>query len=155
MAAAPAVEFQHVSFAFDDHVILQDVSFTIETGAMRVLLGPSGSGKSILLKLMLGLIRPDSGRIFLNGRRIDDMPERELLQVRADMGMLFQETALFDSLTVFENVGYRLYEETQMPPAEAEARVREVLGFVGLGEYGDRMPSELSGGQRRRVAIAR
>jgi phospholipid/cholesterol/gamma-HCH transport system ATP-binding protein len=155
MAAAPAVEFQHVSFAFDDHVILQDVSFTIETGAMRVLLGPSGSGKSILLKLILGLMRPDSGQIFVNGQRIDDMPERELLQMRADIGMLFQETALFDSLTVFENVGYRLYEETRMPPDEAEARVREVLGFVGLGEFGDRMPSALSGGQRRRVAIAR
>jgi phospholipid/cholesterol/gamma-HCH transport system ATP-binding protein len=152
---SPAVQFEDVSFAFDDHVILEKVSFTIETGAMRVLLGPSGSGKSILLKLILGLMRPDSGRIFLNGRRIDDLPERDLLQVRADVGMLFQETALFDSLTVFENVGYRLYEETQIPPDQAEARVKEVLGFVGLGEYGDRMPSELSGGQRRRVAIAR
>src|SRR6185369_15884359 len=108
-----------------------------------------------LLKLMLGLYRPDSGEIFVNGRRIDHLPERELLQVRADIGMLFQETALFDSLTVFENVGYRLYEETTMAPAEAEQRVRDVLGFVGLAEYGDRMPSELSGGQRRRVAIAR
>jgi len=155
MTQAPAVEFQHVSFAFDDHVILQDVSFTIESGAMRVLLGPSGTGKSILLKLILGLFRPDSGRILVNGRRIDDMPERELLRVRSDVGMLFQETALFDSLTVFENVGYRLYEETDLPPDQAERRVEDVLGFVGLGEYGDRMPSELSGGQRRRVAIAR
>jgi len=151
----PAVEFQDVSFAFDDHVILEKVSFTIETGAMRVLLGPSGAGKSILLKLILGLIRPDSGQVLLDDRRIDNLPERELLQVRADVGMLFQETALFDSLTVFENVGYRLYEETAMPPEEAERRVTEVLGFVGLADYGDRMPSELSGGQRRRVAIAR
>jgi phospholipid/cholesterol/gamma-HCH transport system ATP-binding protein len=151
----PAVEFQSVSFAFDEHVILQDVSFSIQTGAMRVLLGPSGGGKSILLKLILGLMRPDSGRIFVNGRRIDDMPERELLKMRADIGMLFQETALFDSLTVFENVGYRLHEETDIPPDQAERRVQEVLGFIGLGEYGDRMPSELSGGQRRRVAIAR
>jgi phospholipid/cholesterol/gamma-HCH transport system ATP-binding protein len=150
-----AVEFQDVCFAFDDHVILDHVSFSIETGAMRVLLGPSGSGKSILLKLILGLMRPDSGRILVNGRHVNGLPERELLRVRADVGMLFQETALFDSLTVFENVGYRLYEETDMPATEAEARVKEVLGFVGLAEYADRMPSELSGGQRRRVAIAR
>jgi phospholipid/cholesterol/gamma-HCH transport system ATP-binding protein len=149
------VEFEDVSFAFDEHVILDRVSFRIEASGMRVVLGPSGAGKSILLKLILGLFRPDDGRIFVHGHRIDDMPERELLALRADIGMLFQETALFDSLTVFENVGYRLYEETQMPPAEAEGRVREVLGFVGLAEYGDRMPSELSGGQRRRVAIAR
>jgi len=150
-----AVELQHVCFAFDEHVILDDVSFAVEPSGMRVLLGPSGTGKSILLKLILGLYRPDSGKIFVNGRRIDDMPERDLLQVRADVGMLFQETALFDSLTVFENVGYRLYEETDIPLDQADRRVQEVLGFVGLGEYGDRMPSELSGGQRRRVAIAR
>jgi len=150
-----AVEFKRVSFAFDDHVILDDLSFSIPAGSMRVLLGPSGAGKSTLLKLILGLFRPDSGEILVNGRRIDDMPERELLQVRADVGMLFQETALFDSLTVFENVGYRLYEETDMPAADAERRVNEVLGFVGLAEYGERMPAELSGGQRRRVAIAR
>src|SRR3954451_3930765 len=151
----PAVELHDVLFAFDDHVILDHVSFTIQTGDMRVLLGPSGSGKSILLKLILGLIRPDSGRILVNGHHINDLPERELLRVRADIGMLFQETALFDSLTVFENVGYRLYEEADMPPGDAEQRVKDVLGFVGLAEYGDRMPSELSGGQRRRVAIAR
>src|SRR4030095_2248563 len=128
MPPTPAVEFQEVSFAFDDHVILDDISFTIPTGSMRVVLGPSGAGKSILLKLILGLFRPDSGRILVNGRRIDDMPERELLQVRADVGVVFQETALFDSLTVFENVGYRLYEETEMPPGDAERRVQEVLG---------------------------
>jgi len=151
----PAVEFQHVSFAFDDHVILDDISLSIPPGSMRVLLGPSGTGKSILLKLILGLFRPDSGSILVNGRRIDALPEQELLKVRADVGMLFQETALFDSLTVFENVGYRLFEETKMPRDEASARVADVLGFVGLAEYGDRMPSALSGGQRRRVAIAR
>ena len=150
-----AVELQDVCFAFDEHVILDRVSFAVEPSGMRVLLGPSGSGKSILLKLILGLYRPDSGRIFINGTRVDNLPERELLKIRADVGMLFQETALFDSLTVFENVGYRLYEETDMPPDEAERRVQEVLGFVGLGDYADRMPSELSGGQRRRVAIAR
>lgn len=108
-----------------------------------------------LLKLILGLLRPDSGTILVNGRPIEAMREPELLHVREDIGMLFQESALFDSLTVAENVGYRLHEETDMPEALVRARVEEVLGFIGLGEYIDRMPSELSGGQRRRVAIAR
>jgi len=154
-AAAPVVEFQDVSFAFDDHVILDHVNFSIEPSGLRVLLGPSGAGKSTVLKLILGLYRPDSGRIFVHGKRIDDLPEVDLLQMRADVGMLFQETALFDSLKVYENVGYRLYEETKMPLPEADGRVQDVLGFVGLADYGERMPSELSGGQRRRVAIAR
>jgi len=101
------------------------------------------------------LLRPDSGRIFVNGQRIDDMRERDLLQVRAGIGMLFQDNALFDSLTVAENVGYRLYEETDTPPNEVRARVEEVLAFIGLGDCIDRMPATLSGGQRRRVAIAR
>ena len=122
---------------------------------MWIVLGASGTGKSILLKLILGLLRPDSGRIFIKGQRVDDMPERDLMGIRADIGMLFQETALFDSLTVAENVGYRLYEETKMPLDDVRARVTEVLGFVGLADYLDRMPSELSGGQRRRVALAR
>jgi phospholipid/cholesterol/gamma-HCH transport system ATP-binding protein len=151
----PAVVFDRVSFAFDDHVILQDISFSVPTGAMWIVLGASGSGKSIMLKLILGLIRPDSGRIFVNGHRVDDMPERDLMRVRADVGMSFQENALFDSLTVAENVGYRLYEETKMPLDEVHERVMEVLGFVGLADYPDRMPSELSGGQRRRVGLAR
>jgi phospholipid/cholesterol/gamma-HCH transport system ATP-binding protein len=153
--APPAVVFEKVSFAFDDHVILREVSFAIAAGSTRILLGPSGSGKSILLKMILGLFRPDSGRIFVNGQRIDDMSERELMGIRADIGMLFQESALFDSLTVAENVGYRLYEETDMPMEEVRARIEEVLGFIGLQEFIDRMPSSLSGGQRRRVAIAR
>ena len=152
---APAVVFDRVSFAFDEHVILQNISFSVPTGAMWIVLGASGSGKSIMLKLILGLIRPDSGRIFVNGHRVDGMPERDLMRVRADIGMSFQENALFDSLTVAENVGYRLYEETKMPLDEVHARVMEVLGFVGLADYPDRMPSELSGGQRRRVALAR
>ena len=151
----PAVVFDQVSFAFDDLVILQDISFSVPKAAMWIVLGASGSGKSIMLKLILGLLKPDSGRIFVNGHRIDDMPERELMAIRADIGMSFQENALFDSLTVAENVGYRLYEETRMPLDEVRARVMEVLGFVGLDEYPDRMPSELSGGQRRRVALAR
>jgi phospholipid/cholesterol/gamma-HCH transport system ATP-binding protein len=119
------------------------------------VLGPSGSGKSVVLKLILGLLRPDSGTIAVNGQRIERMSEQHLMRMRADIGMLFQESALFDSLSVAENVGYRLYEETDMPTDQVRRRVEEVLGFIGLGEYIDRMPSELSGGQRRRVAIAR
>jgi phospholipid/cholesterol/gamma-HCH transport system ATP-binding protein len=144
-----------VSFAFDDHVVLDHVSFSVPAGSLRLLLGASGSGKSVLLKLILGLLRPDAGTIVVNGQRIDDMDERDLLRVRSDIGMVFQENALFDSLTVDENVGYRYYEETDMPLDEVRARVTEVLGFIGLGEYINRMPSELSGGQRRRVALAR
>jgi phospholipid/cholesterol/gamma-HCH transport system ATP-binding protein len=122
---------------------------------MMMLLGASGSGKSVLLKLILGLLKPDRGRIFVHGRRIDQMSEADLMTVRADIGMLFQESALFDSLTVADNVGYRLSEEMDMPDDQVRRRVEEVLGFIGLGEFIDRMPSELSGGQRRRVAIAR
>ncbi len=151
----PAVVFDRVHFAFDDHVVLRDVSFTVPKGSMTIFLGASGAGKSVILKLILGLLRPDGGTIHINGTRTDNMPERELMRVRGDIGMSFQETALFDSLTVAENVGYRLYEETDQPLDAVRERVAEVLGFVGLGEYLDRMPSELSGGQRRRVAIAR
>lgn len=153
--AEPAVVFENVSFAFDEQVILNNLSFTLPVGSTTILLGASGAGKSTVLKLILGLYRPDSGRIYVNGQRIDDMRETDLLTLRADIGMLFQETALFDSLTVKENVGYRLYEETDMPTDAVLQRVEEVLGFIGLGEYIDRMPSELSGGQRRRVGIGR
>ncbi len=150
-----AVIFDKVSFAFDDHVVLREISFSIPAGSMRILLGASGTGKSILLKLILGLLRPDSGTIVVNGQSIGDMSERDLMRARADIGMLFQESALFDSLTVAENVGYRLYEETDMPHDQVRQRVEEVLDFIGMKEFIDRMPAELSGGQRRRVAIAR
>jgi len=149
------VAFDDVSFAFDDHVVLQHLSFSLPKGSTSIVLGASGAGKSVMLKLVLGLLRPDAGTISVNGHRVDVMSERELLGLRGDIGMLFQETALFDSLTVDENVGYRLYEETRMPVDEVRRRVTEVLGFIGLADYIDRMPSELSGGQRRRVAIAR
>ena len=152
---APIVVFDDVSLAFDDAVVLRNISFTLLAGHTKIILGASGSGKSTTLKLILGLLTPDSGVIYVNGRRIDQMSEAELMAVRADLGMVFQEGALFDSLTVAENVGYKLYEETQMPVDEVRNRVEEVLGFIRLGEYIDRMPSELSGGQRRRVAIAR
>lgn len=153
--APPAVEFEGVDFAFDEQVILRDVSFAVARGAMTILLGESGVGKSVTLKLILGLMRPDAGAIRVNGERVDTMSERELMRVRGEIGMVFQELALFDSLTVAENVGYRLSEEMHMPDDEVRTRVEEVLGFIGLGEFTDRMPSELSGGQRRRVAIAR
>ena len=154
-AAPPAIAFDRVSLAFDDNVVLRELSLSVPVGRMLMLLGASGTGKSVVLKLILGLLKPDSGVIRLNGRRIDTMTEAEMMEMRADIGMLFQENALFDSLSVAENVGYRLYEETDMPADQVRRRVEEVLGFIGLEEYIDRMPSELSGGQRRRVAIAR
>ena len=152
---APAIVLDQVSLAFDEKVILRDVSFTLLAGHTKILLGASGAGKSLTLKIILGLLRADGGAVWVNGHRVDQMSEHEMMSVRADVGMVFQEGALFDSLTVRENVGYRLYEETKMPLDEIEHRVREVLGFIGLGEFIDRMPSALSGGQRRRVAIAR
>jgi phospholipid/cholesterol/gamma-HCH transport system ATP-binding protein len=151
----PAVVFEHVSMAFDDTVVLSDVSFSLRKGQTKILLGASGAGKSVVLKLILGLLKPDAGVIRVNGVRIDNMTEVQLMKIRTNMGMLFQETALFDSLTVAENVGYRFYEETDMPLDQVRDRVKEVLGFIGLADYMDRMPSELSGGQRRRVAIGR
>jgi phospholipid/cholesterol/gamma-HCH transport system ATP-binding protein len=151
----PIVVFDNVSLAFDENLVLDGVSFRVSKGSMVMLLGASGAGKSIILKLILGLLRPDSGAISVNGQRIDTMKEVDLLRVRADMGMAFQEIALFDSLTVSGNVGYRLDQESDIPEEEVQKRVEEVLGFVGLGDYLERMPSELSGGQRRRVAIAR
>jgi len=151
----PVVVVDNVSLAFDDKVVLKDVSFTLLPGHTKVILGASGSGKSTILKLVLGLWKPDGGSISVNRHRVDRMNELELMEMRADVGMVFQEGALFDSLTVAQNVGYKLYEESDMPGAQIDARVEEVLGFVGLTEFIDRMPSELSGGQRRRVAIAR
>lgn len=153
--AADAIVFDRVSLAFDDHEVLRDLSFTIPRGAMRILFGASGAGKSQILKLALGLLKPDSGTIHVNGLRVDQMSEHDLLRMRSDIGMVFQENALFDSLTVAENVGFRLYEEHDLTDADIDRRVAEVLGFVGLAEFGDRMPSALSGGQRRRVGIAR
>jgi phospholipid/cholesterol/gamma-HCH transport system ATP-binding protein len=151
----PIIVFDKVDLSFDEKVILRDVSFTLQTGHTKIFLGASGAGKSTILRLILGLLKPDSGVIFVNGERVDNMTEEQLMGVRADLGMVFQEGALFDSLTVRENVGYKLFEELHWPIDKANARVAEVLGFIGLGEFIDRMPSELSGGQRRRVAIAR
>ncbi|MDO8794751.1 MAG: ATP-binding cassette domain-containing protein [Vicinamibacterales bacterium] len=154
-AEVPAVEFEGVSLAFDDQVVLQNLSLTVPAAQLTVILGASGSGKSVMLRLMMGLMKPDSGIIRINGERIDSMHEQDLMRVRRDIGMLFQESALFDSLTVADNVGYRLYEDAAMPEDAIRQRVEDVLGFIGLEEHVDKMPSELSGGQRRRVAIAR
>jgi phospholipid/cholesterol/gamma-HCH transport system ATP-binding protein len=154
-ADQPVIVLDKVSLAFDDKVVLKEVSFTLLPGHTKIVLGASGSGKSTILKLILGLWKPDGGRMWVNGDRIDTMTELQLMKMRADVGMVFQEGALFDSLTVAENVGFKLYEESDMADEEVRARVEEVIGFVGLSDSIDRMPSELSGGQRRRVAIAR
>jgi phospholipid/cholesterol/gamma-HCH transport system ATP-binding protein len=154
-SGVPDVELRHVSLAFDDKVVLRDVSFTLEPGHTKLILGASGSGKSTILKLILGLLKPDAGEVLVHGERVDRMEEPELLRMRGDLGMVFQEGALFDSLTVGENVGFKYYEDTDMPLADVRQRVEEVLGFVRLGDYVDRRTTELSGGQRRRVAIAR
>jgi phospholipid/cholesterol/gamma-HCH transport system ATP-binding protein len=151
----PVVAFDHVKLAFDDKVVLKDISFSLLTGHTKIILGASGSGKSTILKIVTGLLRADAGAILVNGERIDQLTEEQMMPVRAHLGMIFQEGALFDSLTVRENVGYKLYEETDMPLEQVDRRVEEVLGFIGLSEHIDKMPSELSGGQRRRVAIAR
>jgi phospholipid/cholesterol/gamma-HCH transport system ATP-binding protein len=151
----PIIVFDDVRLAFDEQVVLDGISFKLFPGYTKIFLGASGSGKSTVLKLILGLLAPDSGQISVHGQRIDGMSEQDLLKVRDHTGMVFQEGALFDSLTVGENVGFKLYEETAMPLDEVRARVEEVLGFVELSPFVDRMPSALSGGQRRRVAIAR
>jgi phospholipid/cholesterol/gamma-HCH transport system ATP-binding protein len=144
-----------VQLSFDENVVLKDISFTLIRGHTKIILGASGSGKSTALKIITGLLKADAGVVWVNGERVDQLSERQMMTVREDLGLIFQEGALFDSLTVRENVGYKLYEETDAPIAAVDSRVKEVLGFIGLGEYLNKMPSELSGGQRRRVAIAR
>jgi phospholipid/cholesterol/gamma-HCH transport system ATP-binding protein len=150
-----SIVLKNVSLAFDEKVVLRDVSFELLRGHTKIILGGSGSGKSTILKLILGFLKPDRGTITVNGQRVDTMSEQELMAVRDDIGMVFQEGALFDSLSVNENVGYKLYDQVGGDLDAAYRRVEEVLGFVGLREQKDRMPAELSGGQRRRVAIAR
>jgi phospholipid/cholesterol/gamma-HCH transport system ATP-binding protein len=152
---APVVLFDKVWLQFDEKVILRDVTFSVRSGHTKIFLGASGAGKSTILKLMLGLLKPDAGKVWVLGHQVDTMNEAQLMGVRHHMGMVFQEGALFDSFSVGENVGFKLYEETDMPAAEVRRRVEEVLGFVGLAQHIDKPPSALSGGQRRRVAIAR
>ena len=149
-----AIEFENVSIAFDEKVVLQNICFQLPHGETKAVFGVAGSGKSTMLKLAIGLLRPDSGRIFVLGEEITHMTEQELFELRRRVGIVFQESALFDSLKVYENVGFRLMEE-RIPAEEIERRVREVLRFVELERTYDMFPSELSGGMRRRVAIAR
>lgn len=148
------IVFEDVAIAFDNLVVLDGVSFTLRKGETKILLGVAGSGKSLLLKLALGLLKPDSGRILVLGEDVTQMREEDLFELRRRVGMVFQESALFDSLTVRENVSFRLREE-HVPEDEIEQRVREALRFVELEHTLDLFPSELSGGMRRRVAIAR
>src|SRR5664279_3289291 len=149
-----AIEFDKVSIAFDEKVVLEDVSFQLPHGETKAVFGVAGSGKSTLLKLAIGLLRPDSGRISVLGEEITHMSEQELFELRRRVGIVFQESALFDSLKVYENVAFRLMEEG-ISAQEVETKVREVLRFVELERTYDMLPSELSGGMRRRVAIAR
>src|SRR5262245_63769631 len=137
---APVIVFDHVQLAFDDKVVLKDLSFTLIKGHTKIILGASGSGKSTALKIITGLLRSDAGVVWVNGQRVDQLSERDMMPVRADLGMIFQEGALFDSLTVRENVGYKLYEESDMPVEDVDRRVEEVLGFIGLAEQIDKMP---------------
>jgi len=150
-----AIEFRNVSLSFDDRVVLKDISFTLNEGEMIFLNGLSGSGKSVLLRLAMGLLKPDSGQIFVDGREIDDLNESELLSMRGGlMGMVFQEDSLFTGLPVFENAAYRL-EEHGWSEEEIERAVSEVLRFVGLEGEEEKFPEELSGGMKRRLEIAR
>jgi phospholipid/cholesterol/gamma-HCH transport system ATP-binding protein len=150
----PVVVFRNVSIAFDGPPVLEDVSFTVAPGETRILLGPAGVGKSVLLKLINGLLRPDRGSIMLFGEEISSMPEEMQFPLRIRTGMVFQEGALFDSLTVRDNVAYQLIQE-QVPDDEIDERVRNALRFVELENTFSLFPSSLSGGMRRRVAIAR
>jgi phospholipid/cholesterol/gamma-HCH transport system ATP-binding protein len=150
----PAIEFRDVDLAFDDKVVLDKVSFTVRRGETKIVLGGSGTGKSTIINLILGLLKPDGGRVIIDGEDITDHEETEMMRVRKKIGMVFQEGALFDSLSVYENVAYRLHEE-HVPEDEVEHEVRRMLRFVNLEDAIDKMPVELSGGMRRRVGIAR
>jgi phospholipid/cholesterol/gamma-HCH transport system ATP-binding protein len=153
--AGDPVIFEDVRLAFDQKVVLDGISFRLVCGETKAIFGVAGAGKSTILKLTLGLLRPDSGRILVLGQDVTAMPEQELFALRRKIGMVFQESALFDSLTVRDNVAFRLLEEGDVAEEEMDRRVREALSFVELEHTVDMLPSELSGGMRRRVAIAR
>ena len=150
----PAIEFRNVTMIFDDRNVLDDLSFKVMKGETKIILGGSGSGKSTTIKLVLGLLKPDNGQILVNGEDITNYSETQMMRVRKNIGMIFQEGALFDSLSVYENVAFKLHEQG-VPEDEVEAEVRRMLRFVNLEESIDKMPAELSGGMRRRVGIAR
>jgi len=150
----PVVEFMNVSFASEGHVVLDSISFKVRGGETRILLGRSGSGKSVLLKMANGLMKPDSGAVRVFGKDLTTMPEEDLFAFRQDIGMVFQDGALFDSLSVRDNVAYQLIE-SHVSSQDVDKRAAEVLSFVGLEEAIDKFPPELSGGMQRRVAVAR
>ena len=150
----PAIEFRDVYLSFDERAILKGLSFKVLRGETKIILGGSGGGKSTIIKLVLGLLKPDSGRILVDGEDITDYNEPQMMTVRKKIGMVFQEGALFDSLSVYHNVAYRLHEQG-VPEDEVEPEVRRMLRFVNLEDAIDKMPAELSGGMRRRVGIAR
>src|SRR2546423_5366196 len=152
--AIPAIEFREVLLAFDDRVVLNHLSFKVMKGETKIILGGSGGGKSTIIKLVLGLLKPDDGRVFVDGEDITDYNEVQMMTVRKKIGMVFQEGALFDSLSVYDNVAYRLHEQGR-PEEEVEPEVRRMLRFVNMEDAIDKLPAELSGGMRRRVGIAR
>lgn len=150
----PTIEFRDVELAFDDQVILNKINFSVRRGETKFVIGGSGTGKSTIINLILGLLKPDAGQIFIEGEDITDFDDIELMRIRKTIGMVFQEGALFDSLSVYDNVAYRLHENN-IDEDEVEHEVRRMLNFVDLEDAVDKMPSELSGGMRRRVGIAR
>lgn len=152
--AIPAIEFRNVTIEFDNRKVLNDLSFKVMKGETKIILGGSGCGKSTTIKLVLGLLKPDSGQILVDGEDITNYSEVEMMHVRKKIGMIFQEGALFDSLSVYENVAFKLHEQG-VPEDDVESEVRRMLRFVNLEAAIDKMPSELSGGMRRRVGIAR
>jgi len=152
--AIPAIEFRDVVLAFDERVVLDNLSFKVMKGETKIILGGSGGGKSTVIKLVLGLLKPDSGQVLVDGEDITHHTEAQMMSVRKKIGMVFQEGALFDSLSVYDNVAYRLHEQG-VPEDEVEPEVRRMLRFVNLEDAIDKMPIELSGGMRRRVGIAR
>lgn len=156
-ADGSVLRFDHVTVRFEDQTALEDVSLEMHAGETCVILGAAGSGKTVLLKTALGLLRPDAGRVSVFGRDITELPERDLFDIRSRIGVLFQEGGLFDSLTIEENVGYPLANQPSLccPPEEMRRRVEEALSFVELEHTLEKVPSELSGGMRRRVGIAR
>ena len=152
--AIPAIEFRNVVLAFDDRVILDNLSFKVMKGETKIILGGSGGGKSTIIKLVLGLLKPDEGQVLVDGEDVTEFSEEQMMRIRKKIGMVFQEGALFDSLSVYDNVAYRLHEQG-VPEDEVEPEVRRMLRFVNLEDAIDKMPIELSGGMRRRVGIAR
>jgi phospholipid/cholesterol/gamma-HCH transport system ATP-binding protein len=156
-ASSEILRFENVTVSFEGEVALNDISFQAVEGESRVILGAAGSGKTVLLKTALGLVRPDSGKVYAFGQEITRMPEADLFHIRSKIGMLFQESALFDSMTIEENVAYPLENQASIhcAPEEVHNRVAQALNFVELGRTLEKFPSELSGGMRRRAAIAR